>query len=162
MAIIGNLETLKKQIDLKKFHTAISYLEKVLTVNSLEQERLLSYGIDAFERVELDEHNFALEQVYNSKERTSCFFESHQKYIDVQFILEGEEIIELADITTLAVDMPYSSEMDLLKYKDTSLSSKILLQKGDIAIFFAEDAHMPCVKTATSLKVIKTVVKVAV
>ena len=36
------------------------------------------------------------------------------------------------------------------------------LKKGDIAIFFPDDAHMPCIKINESIKVIKTVVKVSV
>ena len=162
MAIFGTFEVVKQQLKDDKFSIAFDYLEKVLQTDSDENRRLLSLPIDAFEKVDLDENNFGLEQVYNSKERESCFFESHKQYIDVQFILEGEEIIEVANSSELSIDMPYSNEMDLIKYTMTNNSSIVKLKKGDVAIFYPEDAHMPCVTLNKSLKVVKTVVKVAV
>ena len=162
MALFGKLELVKHQIDSNKFQSAFKYLEEVLKYGTDENKRLLSLPLDAFKKVNLDENNFGLEQVYNSKERKQCFFESHRKYIDVQFILEGEEIIEVTDIHNLAVNFNYDQDMDLIKYDDTSNASIIKLQKGDVAIFYPEDAHMPCLKLNESLKVIKTVVKVKV
>ena len=58
--------------------------------------------------------------------------------------------------------MPYNQEMDLVKYNDTNQSSIIRLKKGDIAIFYPEDAHMPCIRVGESVKIVKTVVKVRV
>ncbi len=162
MAIFGSLEVVKTQVDDKKFKVAFEYLEKVLKDGTLENRRLLSLNTGAFEKVLLDKNNFGLEQVYQSKSREACFFESHQQYIDVQFILEGEEIIEVCDNSLLELTMPYNQEMDLIKYKDTKQSSLIRLQKGDVAVFYPKDAHMPCVSTGKTVKVVKTVVKVKV
>ena len=161
MAFFGTIELLKEQVDNKKFKVAFEYLEKVIDSQTIEHRRLLNLPINAFEKVDLDHNNFALEQVYNSKERKKCFFESHKQYIDVQFILEGEEIIEVIDIKEVKVNFPYNEEIDLIKYDDTSNASSIKLKKGDIAIFFPEDVHMPCIKLNNTTKVVKTVVKVA-
>jgi len=162
MAVFGHIETIKSQVEVGKFTKAFEYLDKVLTKGSMENERLFSLPLNAFEKIGIDENNFGLEQVYTSKKREECFFESHRQYIDVQFILEGEEIIEVCDSSLLEISTPYSKEMDLIKYKDTKQSSLIRLTKGDVAIFYPEDAHMPCVCTDTCVKVIKTVVKVRV
>ena len=162
MAIFGTLEVVKEQVDSEKFKKAFEYLEQVLKDRTVENQRLLALEIDAFEKVELDENNFGLEQVYNSKERNECFFESHRQYIDVQFILEGEEIIEVMKIDDAVIDFNYNDEMDLLKYKPTTSSSIIKLKKGDVAVFYPQDVHMPCVKLDKTQKVVKTVVKVAV
>jgi len=162
MAIFGNINIIKNQLNKNKFKIAFEYLEKVIQNNSIENKRLLSLDINAFEKVDLDENNFALEQVYNSKDRDKCFFESHKQYIDVQFILEGEEIIEVINKNDLVVSFKYDENIDLIKYDDTIHASKIILKKGDIVIFFPEDAHMPCLKLNNSVKVIKTVVKVKV
>jgi len=161
MAIFGTLEVVKQQVNSEKFAKAFEYLENALKQGTTENKRLLSLPLNAFEKVDIDENNFGLEQVYNSKERENCFFESHKQYIDVQFILEGEEIIEVANSSELSIDMPYSNEMDLMKYTMTNNSSIAKLKKGDVAIFYPEDAHMPCVTLNKSLKVVKTVVKVA-
>ncbi len=162
MAIFGTLEVVKEQVSDEKFKKAFEYLEAILKDGTIENQRLLSLPIDAFEKVDLDENNFGLEQVYNSREREQCFFESHRDYIDVQFILEGEEIIEVVNTNDLVVNFPYDKEMDLIKYDDNKNSSLIKLQKGDIAIFYPRDGHMPCVKLTKSVKVVKTVVKVKV
>ena len=162
MAIFGTLNVVKQQVNDKKFHTAFQYLEEVLKNGSVENRRLLSLPIDAFEKVDLDENNFGLEQVYYSKSRDKCFFESHREYIDVQFILEGEEIIEIANIDDLAQNFSYDENMDLIKHDDTNKTSIIRLKKGDIAIFYPEDVHMPCIQVKEALKVVKTVVKVRV
>ena len=160
MAVFGTLEVVKDQVDKQKFAVAFEYLDKVLEANSIEHKRLLNYPLNAFEKIELDDNNFALEQVYDTKERNLCFFESHKQNIDVQFILEGEEIIDVIDTTASNVSMPYSEEMDLIKYNDVKLASRIILKKGDVAIFYPQDAHMPCLKVIESVKVVKTVVKV--
>jgi len=162
MAIFGKLSVIKKQIGNNKFKEAFKYLEKTLEKGTVENKRLLSLAIDSFEKVELANNNFALEQVYNSKDRKNCFFESHRKYIDVQFILEGEEIIEILDINELIVNSPYDEKMDLLKYNHKNNTSIIKLEKGDIAIFYPKDGHMPCVKVNNTIKVIKTVIKVPI
>ena len=162
MAVFGNIKVVKKEVDYNKFKKAFSYLQKVFNVESTEYRRLISLPLDAFEKIELDKDNFALEQAYMTKEREDCFFESHKKYIDVQFILEGEEIIEVADKNDLVVRMHYREEMDLIKYDIPESTSLIRLKKGDVAIFYPEDAHMPCVKIHKPVKVIKTVIKVAV
>ncbi|AXK49279.1 YhcH/YjgK/YiaL family protein [Aliarcobacter trophiarum LMG 25534] len=162
MAIFGNIEILKKQIKDTRFSTAFEYLTKVLNEKSEEYKRLKSYNLNAFEKIVLDKNNFALEQTYFSKDREKCFFEAHIKNIDVQFILEGEEIIEVDNIKNLNVYFKYNENMDLIKYGDSNFSSSIKLKKGDIAIFFPDDAHMPCIKINEPIKVIKTVVKVKV
>ena len=162
MAIFGTLETVKNQVNSDKFKKAFEYLEQVFKEGTIENKRLSTMKIGAFEKVVLDEKNFALEQVYDTKERKNCFFESHKKYVDVQFIVEGEEIIEVSDVNDMNIDANYDSELDLLKYELASKASIIKLKKGDIAIFYPQDAHMPCVQSNNSQKVVKTVVKVAV
>lgn len=162
MAIFGNIEILKKQIIDDKFNVAFEYLTKVLDKRTEENKRLNSYDLNVFEKIDLDKNNFALEQTYFSKDREKCFFESHRKNIDVQFILEGEEIIEVDNIQNLNVNFEYDESMDLIKYDDSSFSSSIKLKKGDIAIFFPDDAHMPGIKINESKKIIKTVVKVRI
>ncbi|HIP13076.1 MAG TPA: DUF386 domain-containing protein [Arcobacter sp.] len=162
MAIFGKLNDVKNQLDDIKFKKAFEYLEQVIKDGTIENKRLLSLTMNAFNKVDLDKDNFGLEQVYLSKDRKKCFFESHKRYIDVQFIVEGEEIIEIANINKLEINENYNESMDLIKYNMGDQSSIIKLKKGDVAIFYPEDGHMPCVELTNSTKVIKTVVKVAV
>ena len=162
MAIFGNINLVKEQIVNDRFKKAFEYLELALQNDSSINKRLLDMNIGSFKKVDLDDLNFALEQVYDSKDRRECFFESHKSYIDVQFILDGEEIIEVCNVDQLVVSQKYDEAMDLIKYNPTKQASTIRLKKGDIAIFHPQDAHMPCVKVDDSVKVVKTVVKVPV
>lgn len=162
MAIFGNIDVVKKQVSKEKFGKAFEYLTQVLNENSEEYHRLKNYDLNVFEKIDLDENNFALEQTYMSKDKEKCFFESHKQNIDVQFILEGEEIMEVDNINNLSETFPYNEKMDLIKYNNSKFSSSIKLKKGDVAIFFPEDAHMPGIKVMKSERIIKTVVKVKV
>lgn len=160
MALFGALEVVKSQVDRERFAAAFLYLEKLIDKNSMEHKRAIGTALNICSRIELDENCFVLEQAYSSKDRDGCFFESHRKYIDMQFILGGEEIIEVSDINLLCVDLAYNDEMDYVKYRDKKGSSSIVLKAGDVAIFYPQDAHMPCIKVGESTKVIKAVVKV--
>lgn len=162
MALFGALEIVKSQADREKFAVAFEYLEKLVDKNSIEHKQLMNYPLDACKKVELDDGNFALEQVYKAKNREECFFESHRKYIDIQFILSGEEIIEVSNSNLLVVSLAYNEQADLIKYEDIKQASFIVLKAGDAAIFYPQDAHMPCVKTKDEVKVVKAVVKVKV
>ncbi|MFA5233608.1 MAG: YhcH/YjgK/YiaL family protein [Sulfurimonas sp.] len=162
MALFGALEVVKSQADGEKFKTAFLYLERLVDKKSVEHKRVMETVLGACKKIELDEQSFVLEQAYNSKDRGECFFESHRKYIDVQFILEGEEIIEVSNTNLLAVALAYNEELDFIKYEDKKGISSIVLKAGDVAIFYPQDAHMPCIKVKKSVKVVKAVVKVVV
>jgi YhcH/YjgK/YiaL family protein len=162
MALFGALEVVKNQAEREKFKTAFLYLERLLDKESVEHKRVMETALDVCKKIELDEQSFVLEQAYNSKDREECFFESHRKYIDVQFILSGEEIIEVSNTNLLAVALAYNEELDFIKYEDKKECSSIVLKAGDVAIFYPQDAHMPCIKVTDSIKVVKSVVKVGV
>jgi YhcH/YjgK/YiaL family protein len=43
-------------------------------------------------------------------------FEAHRKYIDVQIILKGQELVAWADTSLLAVSVPYDEAKDKIMY----------------------------------------------
>ena len=96
------------------------------------------------------------------RSRPDGFFESHRKYIDVQVIVAGEELMEVKDISQLAVSDPYAPERDLIKYGDAADTSVLKLRAGDVAVFFPEDGHLPSLRWRNADLVRKTVVKVPV
>lgn len=106
----------------------------------------------------------ALPQGYETALATAKRFEAHRRFIDIQFILEGEEIIEHAPIERLPeVTEPYSDERDVMFFRDPAACSRTLLRAGDFAIYFPADGHKPCCQAGNAPAAVrKVVMKIAV
>lgn len=85
--------------------------------------------------------------------------EAHRKYIDIQFVMSGDERIGWRDLAECReVAEPYSDERDIEFFREPPASwSRVA--PGSFAIFFPDDAHAPL---AGRGPVRKVVVKVAV
>ncbi len=88
-------------------------------------------------------------------------FEIHRKYIDVQFLVAGEECIYFDHMAHLAEDTPYNAEKDYGLLKGSRRGCVHMAPKT-FAIFFPEDAHMPLVSAGKDQQITKLVVKVRV
>ena len=163
MAIFGPFSTVKLQLLAdSRFRAALPYVEQALQAHSPSAKRIEAIGVGATERIELAGGSFALEQVYVPRLRPEGFFESHRKYIDVQVIVAGEELMEVKDISQLVVSEQYAPERDFIKYADAADTSVLKMRAGDVAVFFPEDGHMPSLRWRNADLVRKTVVKVPV
>lgn len=159
MAIIGNinkLETFLKEKDLK---IVFDYFKKAIDKNNDVHKRIFSLPAGSFEKVNITDDIFALEQVFYTKDRKDCFIESHKKNIDFQLILSGNEQMEYIDVDKLDVDCDYGEEKDLITYNLVENTSRFLLQNNDLAIFFPDDAHMGLPQYKETELVFKTVIK---
>lgn len=107
---------------------------------------------------------FVIVNDYETKIKNTQPFETHQRYIDVQYVVSGEEefgYLPLADQTPLA---PYHTEHDFTKFDYEASKDKaafIPLKQGMFAIFFPDDMHMPGTGD-TPKNVRKVVIKVKV
>ena len=162
MAIFANFQTIKDQVNDSRFNLAFSYLEKLQDITSLEYKSLKNIEIDVCNKIILDENCFLLEQAYISKDKEDCLFESHKKYIDIQYIFEGEEIMEVENVNNLNVSKKYDVELDYAKYNQNKKSSILLIRQNELAIFYPNDAHMPCIKVNENKKIIKAVFKILI
>ena len=86
------------------------------------------------------------------KAREVAKFESHKNYIDLQYILEGCEQMEYADLSTLTSITPYSEEKDCEFFcgEGTMLS----FRPGDFAVYAPMDGHKPGLGNGISRKVV--------
>ena len=99
-------------------------------------------------------------QEYRTKD--SANFEAHRKYIDIQYMIKGEEYVGVCDIEKCKVVDVYNKETDL-EFLETS--AKYVWQtlcEGEFIILFPTDAHKPSIKIDGSKTVKKVVVKVAI
>ncbi len=96
---------------------------------------------------------------YDTQPKLSKDLESHKKYIDVQYIVEGAELIGYAKYVNQPVTIEYSPENDVAFY--TGNATYLSLSKNDFAIFYPNDLHKPGVDNCVT-QVKKVVVKIEV
>lgn len=112
-------------------------------------------------RYEIDGDNvYASVQTYETK--TAANYESHRKYIDIQYIISGKEKIGVTDICNCTTCIEYDIERDLEFYNINCNEEYIELTEETFAIFYPHDAHKPSIAIDTPTTVKKIVVKVAV
>jgi YhcH/YjgK/YiaL family protein len=122
--------------------------------------------------VELDGRQvYAMYQSYVTEFTEGRQYEAHRRYIDVQYIVEGEEVIRTADLAGLTGMSGYDEDKDVQWFMpeaaDTSSGNTeavniIHLKAGQFGVFFPQDAHMPKLAAGSPCAVKKIVVKVAV
>ncbi len=133
--------------------TATFEFLKTLTPDSETGKRLIQ-GNELFVGVD----------TYETKPRSAAKLETHRKYVDIQVLLSGREVIEIFPKQGLPVSEPYNPEKDAEFYaKPSEPHAKVILKPGQFLVFFPDDAHMPSLMAGASPKPVKKVViKVAV
>lgn len=102
---------------------------------------------------------FAIVQEYDTKEEQDCVLEGHHKYIDIQYVIKGVEIMGFTPLTD-QISIEENLEKDYTFYEgDTSM---LRVEEGIFTLFFPEDLHKPGVKSGKISKVKKVVVKVKI
>ena len=164
MALYGSIETVRAQAPRGDgFATAFAYVEELFRPGSPAGQRVRGIALGDTIKTELAGGAFVIEQAYETRLRADGFFESHRKYIDVQVIFEGEELMEVADIARMTAKQPYNEKRDLIIYDDSTESSLLRVHPGQAAVFFPSDVHMPTLRVrAVAVNVRKCVVKVPV
>ncbi len=119
-----------------------------------------------FESIEPGKYNvsgdeiFALVSEYNTKEHADARPEAHKRYLDIQYMVKGEEYMGYAPLDDQEVLEPYNVDKDVVFY-DAEVSP-IKVTEGMFALFFPQDIHAPSMKIGESKLVKKVVVKVLV
>lgn len=138
----------KEQALIDRINKAISYVNGV----DLVKAEVGKYVID--------DDSYYLVQEYNSKMRENCRLEAHKKYVDVQWIVSGEEELDIVAPEGLEVSEEYNGDKDVVFYKAPVLMQKIILRSGSYMVILPEMAHMPGCAVNESVAVKKVVIKV--
>ena len=106
-------------------------------------------------------HVYASIQEYTTKPAGELL-EGHREYIDIQYVVSGEEKIECANLEDCREAVPYDPEKDMAFY--TCQGKKAILEctAGNFAVFYPWDAHKPGAQLAEPASVKKIIVKVRV
>lgn len=134
----------------RKVQFAIAYLKKL----DLGQ---IGSGIQ-----EVNEDFYYFVQEYKTKKPQDCVLESHRKYIDIQWIVEGEEAIDVVDVSRLQIEQKYSVEKDILLWKPVSNRMRVVLKAGSYVVLYPEDAHMGCIAVDGQTQVKKIIGKIRI
>ena len=116
-------------------------------------------------RYDLEDGVYAMVQSYETKSRENAKYEAHRRYIDVQLLLMGTEIIAVEPLNVMRRHtclMEYDAEKDAELYAANSDGTDHLLGKGDFLILMPEDAHMPGLCAQNPIEVRKVVIKIPV
>lgn len=104
---------------------------------------------------------FILVQEYTSKTIDNCGLEAHRIYADVHYVAEGFEYLGYASVERAGEPKTgYDPKADAEFFEKEC--QFVLLQKGDIAIVFPEDLHMPQKRALVPVHVNKACIKVKV
>jgi biofilm protein TabA len=107
---------------------------------------------------------FANVDSYQTKLKSKCKMEAHKRYIDIQVLFSGEEMILWHPVSCLQEDVPYDDKRDVGFFiPPPRAAAKAILSKGIFMLFYPEDAHMPQIAVNNTPKSVrKIVVKIAV
>src|SRR5664279_1519656 len=128
---------------------------KFLKGNDLTKLELKRYDIDG-------DNLFATVSEYQSKNEESAKFEAHRKYIDIQYVISGKEIMNIAPIKSVKeVLNPYDASKDI-EFVTVNNIANYKASPSNYFIFFPTDAHRPGLKDGANSPVRKVVIKVKV
>ena len=100
-------------------------------------------------------------QEYTTEPAEKRFFESHKLYFDIQYMLEGEEMLGVCKTEGLVLREAIEAN-DLYFYEEPDMSGAVLLKEGDFIVVAPEDAHKPRCAAGEPAAVRKVLVKIAV
>lgn len=72
--------------------------------------------------------------------------ESHQKYIDIQYMISGTEVMGVGQLDTMTEEVEAKPQNDVWFHRGPM--DFITMSEGMFAVFFPNDAHAPCISPA--------------
>ncbi|MBA2562313.1 MAG: YhcH/YjgK/YiaL family protein [Chitinophagaceae bacterium] len=93
-----------------------------------------------------------------TKNYDSTEWESHKKYIDLQYVISGEEKIAVHPITKLKITKPYDASKDIVNYSgEGNIYTNV---PETFFLFFPSDGHRPNITTGGNKADKKIIIKI--
>ena len=105
---------------------------------------------------------FANVQSLSTKDKSEKKWEVHRKYIDIQYVITGEECMGygiLEDFKTIKEKYDENKDVEFL---DGNFFNYINVREGDFVIFYPNDVHAPMLSVEKSENIKKVIVKIAI
>ena len=132
----------------KGFKQAFDFVEKAIKENLPGGK----YEIDG-------KKIYGIIQEYETKVNPK--WECHRKYIDLQMIVSGNEIIKWDHIVNLNTENEYNEEKDCLNFEHRE-AADLYMSDGMFALLWPQDLHSPGNLSEKVEPVRKVIVKIAV
>lgn len=97
---------------------------------------------------------------YTTKPAEQGMMEIHQKFLDIQYILNGQEYIYYSPLSYLRPTQPYDAKSDAALFAPRPTDTRLLLSADWFAIFWPNEPHAPAAAVVDPQPVRKIVVKV--
>ena len=143
--------------NLKKYINLVSGLDSVVNflnntdIHNLKSGDISIKGEDIFVKV--------IEYETTSEGPLKGKFETHRRYIDIQCMAKGCEVIRYSNVSELKGSVKYDPQKDFELFDSEDYSS-IILNESQFVLFFPHDGHEPGCLFRRPEKVKKLVFKV--
>lgn len=97
---------------------------------------------------------------YTTKPAEQGMMEIHQKFLDIQYILNGQEYIYYSPLSCLSPTQPYDAKSDAALFAARTSDTRLLLSADWFAIFWPNEPHAPGAAVIEPRPIRKIVVKV--
>jgi len=101
-------------------------------------------------------------QEYTTQPASEIPFEAHEKFIDMQVVVSGQEIIAYAPQSRLKAKGKYNSTTDTIYFEEPEEFGTLPLYAGDFVVMNPTEGHKPRCMMAQACPVKKIVVKIHV
>lgn len=152
--IITNLEYAAEQLpQTSAFQHAIAFLQRA-------DLPTLPDGIIAID----DQRVYASVQSYETFPNGAPYtFEAHRQYIDIQYVVDGEELIGWTPANQITFNTPYDTVGDIqFGVAPLDATMAVNVRRGQLVVLYPSDGHAPRHSIRAAMPVKKIVIKVAV
>ncbi len=146
--IFDTLDNIKNYEGTGRVYTALKFLSET-DFTKIQLGRYELQGDDIF---------YMVQRYETDPDKTIS--EAHKKYIDIQFMVDGEEIIGIAPICCNKAEIEAKPLNDVWFYE--CKTEPITLIKNSFMVLYPNDLHCPGVAVDKPLSCLKVVVKVKV
>jgi len=114
-------------------------------------------------RIDIDSDRlYAVIAAYETRPMEHCRFEVHRRYLDIQYLLAGSELIGWSGREGLTISEKYDPEKDVEYFEHPANYTSLQLHSGQFAFFYPDDAHAPGARLGSIVTARKVLVKIAV
>ena len=132
--IIDTLDNLGKYVGLNPLFADVVTFLQANDLNALEDGKHPIKDKDLFVNI----------TTAKGRTKEAAVLETHREMIDIQIPLDTEETFGYAPLQDLP-DFEYNAEKDITKYGTTLAQTYVTCRPGQMAIFFPQDGHAPCI-----------------